>query len=178
MLAAGKNPDVNKLAHNWLSRMIKRWQLNILPSYTDKIRLKCVDTVRTLHKEVGDLQDLLEDKDSNIINTSKILKNILENFANLSKDMVDLVQNHNAEFEEKKLSEKKIKIKPVSGRYIGILALAERKFNRAAEELGSAIVNLNNALEGKPAIVDKSEDEVKAKRPKKLDEYEDSEFEA
>jgi hypothetical protein len=178
MLAAGKNLDINKLAHNWLSRMIKRWQLNILPSYTDKIRLKCVDTIRILHKEVGDLQDLLENKDSNIIDSAKKLKNILENFAILSKDMVDLAQNHNAEYEEKKLSEKKIKIKPVSGRYIGILALAERKFNRAAEELGSAIVNLNNALEGKPAIVDKSEDEVKAKRPKKLDEYEDSEFEA
>lgn len=179
MLVADKNSDVNKLAHNWLSRMIKRWQLNILPSYTDKIRLKCVDTIRVLHKEVGDLQDLLEDKDSSIVESAIKLKNVLENFAILSKDMVDLVQNHNAEYEEKRLSEKKnIKIMPVSGKYLSILSLAERKFNMAVDELGSAIENLKNALEGKPAIVDKPPEEEKGsrkhKKPKKeRDEYEE-----
>ncbi len=158
MLATGKNSDINKLAHNWLSRVIKRWQLNILPSYTDKIRLKCVDIVRSLHKEVGDLQDLLENKDGSMIDAAKELKSILENFANLSKNMVDLVQNHNAEYEEKRLSEKKnIKMMPVGGKYLSFLLSAEKKFNIANEELNSAIENLDNALKGKPAIVDKPE---------------------
>jgi len=178
MLAAGKNPDVNKLAHNWLSRMIKRWQLNILPSYTDKIRLKCIDTIRILNKEVGDLQDLLEDKDSSIVESSIKLKNVLENFAILSKDMVDLAQNHNAEYEEKRLGEKKnIKIMPVSGKYLSILSLAERKFNMATDELSSAISNLKNALEGKPAIVDKPPEEEKGSRKHKKSKKERDEYE-
>jgi hypothetical protein len=160
MVAADKDPNVNKLAHNWLSRMVKRWQLNILPSYTDKIRLKCIDVVRILHQEVGDLQDLLENKDSSIVDISNTLKSILENFADLAKNMVDLVQNHNAEYEEKRLSERKnIKIRPVSERHVGALVLAEKKFNKAVEELSSATENLGEALKGKPAIVDKQEED-------------------
>jgi hypothetical protein len=144
--AFDSNEIINKLAHNWLSRMVKRWRLNVFPSYTDKIRLKCVQKVAVLHQEFGDLQDLLEKKDNDIFLVASRLMVILDLFAGLAGEMLSLAVSHNNMYEEVRLDENKVSMRPISAQHMAIMKKSETDFANLSAKIKSEIEGLQSTL--------------------------------
>ena len=145
---ASSNPAIEKLAHNWLTRVIKRWKLKIMPSYTDKLRLKCIEIIRNLHEEMGNLQDLLEDKNKDVIKVGNKLITVLKTFSNLSNKLIELSENHNSEYSEQRLSGDKVKIKQIDQKSMNVMRKAMVRFSNSADTIAVDLESLEEKMVG------------------------------
>lgn len=145
-LAFGTNEAINKLASNWLTRTLNRWKLNIFPSYTDKIRLACVKMVMELHEKNGDLQDLLEKQSTEVSKISESMIDLLVSFEALANKMLLLAENHNSEYEEARLNDKKVKFRPIPASSISSMKKSQLIFRNASMKIKGQLEELQGLM--------------------------------
>src|SRR3972149_3063851 len=138
------NPDIEKLAHNYLTRMLKRWRMGILPSNTEKLRLKSVKEVRNIFNQMGDVQDMLEDANVDAVTLATGTISILKSLEDFETMLVELVIHHNTDYEEQKMVGKKIKVSPV--RPEAKRELEKKKFNLIAVRLGQKLMDVEEQI--------------------------------
>jgi methyl-accepting chemotaxis protein len=128
--------ELEKLSHNMLTRWLKRQKLKLFPNSIDKLILNTSENIIKLQETIDNLQNILENNNSSILNISQAISEVAGESANLTNLLSVIAKNHNAEYEEERLRGKP-QIKLINETNVNRLDKAQRFFQSVQTEMKS-----------------------------------------